>query len=92
MLHRPALSGIGWATAFAIFSLTSCTIASADLPWIWFSIWVLMCPPWQITVTSVIDGRVADVFGGFVAWGFDFDAVVFVVAIAVAYDCRVRFI
>ena len=43
-------------------------------------------------MTSVIDRRAADVFGRFVAWGFDFDAVVFVVAIAVAYDCRARFI
>ena len=56
MLQRPALRRIGLAVAFAIFSLTSLTIASAARFCIWVSFWESISPPVRKTVTSVMVG------------------------------------
>jgi hypothetical protein len=92
MLQRPALSGIGRATALDMFSFTSRTIASAVLPRIWFSSWMSQWPPWRTTVTSVIKGEAADVFGVLLGcWAFGPGASTLVDVAALAYDCGVRF-
>src|ERR1700679_3140899 len=67
MLHLPALSGIGFATALAILVWTSRTMASAARAWIWLFICGLACPPDRRTVTSVIAGKGLSCLHG--AWG-----------------------
>ena len=76
-LQRPALSGMGWATALAILSFTSRTIASAVRALIWVSTKSLEWPPWRMTVTSVINGAEAGVLAAsFVGWGLVLEVVV----------------
>jgi hypothetical protein len=76
-LQWPALSGMGWATALAILSFTSCTIASAVHALIWVSMESLEWLPWRMTVTSVINGAEARVLvASFVGWCLVLEVVV----------------
>jgi hypothetical protein len=86
-LHLPALSGIGLATALAMLSLTSLTIASAARALMCCSTTLSVCPPERRTVTSVIVGSMVCPFDGAVPCR------VFAAAAATpAYDAGVRLI
>src|ERR1700679_3130426 len=63
MLQRPALRGIGLATAFVILSLTSRMIASAARARIHCSTCESVCPPVRRTVNSVMPGSLTLALG-----------------------------
>ena len=58
ILHLPALSGIGFSTAFFMFMWTSCTIASGALALMHCLVSMSVRQPILRTVTSVIVGSV----------------------------------